>query len=144
MTSLIFTKSAIARILHIKPAQIVEYRVWAFVVWVHVKGQRPTMLSKKAFYGDFVQYRKDGGKALEGRVIKHDRVSYTVQGTQPYSVKAMQAIVCTCEDYKKQTDLLGGGVCKHGYAVLGVMGLRSLAEYQAIRRQERLDRLALA
>lgn len=138
MTSLIFTKSATARLLKIKPAQIVEYRVWAFVVWVHVKGQRPTMISKKAFYGGFVEFRREGGKALEGSVIAHTKTSYTVSGSRPYQVTAGTKIACTCEDYSQQIQAHGGGVCKHGYAVLGVMGYRSLAEYVEAREGDRL------
>jgi hypothetical protein len=41
------TKSQIATILEVEASDIIEIREWVWVYWVHVSGQRPTMVSKK-------------------------------------------------------------------------------------------------
>jgi hypothetical protein len=144
-TALIFTKAAAARILGVKPAAIVSYRVWAFTVWVHVKGCRPTLVSKKAFYADFVEFRKAGGQALKNQARCSGHKTYTVPSSLggAYTVD-LGAMACECEDYKKQLENLGGGACKHSYAVLALLGFGTLAEYQATRRSKRLQSLMLA
>jgi predicted nucleic acid-binding Zn finger protein len=38
-------------------------------------------------------------------------------------------VFCACDDFNNQLAFFGRGCCKHGYAVLGYLGLGSLADY---------------
>ena len=45
-TNFVYSAAAAARILGVKVHKIARFEVWAYVCFVHVKGQRPT------FWGD--------------------------------------------------------------------------------------------
>ena len=134
-TPIAYTKSAAARILGVSPKAIKGFRVWAYVCWVHVEGSRPTMVSKKAFCKDFVEFRQGAGFGLwEGGAVSpvgRDTGVVRVQGeAASYRVRLTdRSVVCTCEDYARQVEVLGFGVCKHGYAALNAHGFGSFGAY---------------
>jgi hypothetical protein len=154
--SLIFTKSAAARVMGISASQIVRFEVWVSVCFVIVKGQRPTFVSKKKFYANFAEYRQQQGQELRasGKVTKVSASRYTVDSNRAesgfYLLEVQpDRIVCECRDYRDQVEQWGKGVCKHGYAVMGQLGLGSLQDYlrasahaQRMIQQQREQRAA--
>lgn len=138
--SLIFSKSAAARILGVKISEISDFRVWDKVCFVTVRGSRPTFVSKKKFFVEFVEFRQQGGKGLA--VQCHSKRYYTVASKSAAAgLVAVQVghsgLYCECLDYQAQVDVLGGGVCKHSYAVLGALGFGSLSDYLSAQRYNR-------
>lgn len=131
-TSLIYSKSAIARIEGVSPRDVVRFEVWAKVVFVIIRGRRPRFYSKKAFKQHFAAHRKQQAKELCTSRVKNNwfRAINPKKGTA-YDVYALQdAIDCTCEDYANQIRFLKKGCCKHGYAVLLFeLGFTTLADY---------------
>lgn len=130
-TSLIYSKSAIARIEGISPKDVVRFEVWAKVVFVIVRGRRPRFYSKKLFKSHFVNRRREQAYSVEISRVKGNwyRAENLKKGTT-YDVYALKdAIDCTCEDYSNQIRFLKKGCCKHGYAVLLHLGFSSLADY---------------
>lgn len=130
-TSLIYSKSAIARMEGISPKDVVRLEVWAKVVFVIIKGRRPKFYSKKAFKSHFVRRRQQEARLLCTNRVKGNwfRAVNPRKGTA-YDVYALRdGIDCTCEDYSNQIKFLKKGCCKHGYAVLLHLGFSSLADY---------------
>lgn len=146
---IIYTATAAARILKVAPKAIKSIKVWAYVVWVHVQGFRPTLVSKSLFNRDFVEFRQGAGFGLftagkvapTGRDTGVVRVANSNGGT--YRVQLREASVqCECPDYLKQVELLGFGVCKHGYAGLNAHGFGTFSAYsEAIATGKRVKSL---
>jgi hypothetical protein len=130
--SLVFTKAATARILKVKATDIVSQHIRAKSVWVSIRGMGAIAVSKAVYLDDFTAFRKASGQGLKNFVINLEEETYCVPSEKGggYLVE-MPYVSCTCEDYIKQVGALGGGVCKHGYAVLAVLGYGSLADYRA-------------
>lgn len=129
--SLLYSKSALARIEDIKPSDIVRFEVWAKVVFVIIKGRRPRFYSKQLFKKHFVTRRQQEAREINTSRVKGNwfRAVNGKKGTA-YSVYALQdGIDCTCEDYANQIRFLKKGCCKHGYAVLLHLGFSTLADY---------------
>lgn len=129
----VYSKSAAARILDVKPQAIVRFEVWAYVCFVQVKGQRPTFISKKAFKQHFVDWRIERSRFLCTAQVnqEHFRVVNPKKNTA-YSVYLFEdGLDCECEDYKNQITIFGGGkaCCKHGYGVLTWLGFNRLSDY---------------
>ena len=111
--NLIYSKSALSRVLKINPKSIVRFEVWASVVFVIIKGQRPTFVSKKVFKKEFSDFRERNSKSVniiphsvsdklflaqsEGKAERHQIEIYE---SFDKSVKSR----CICNDYKNQLE----------------------------------------
>lgn len=137
LSSLVYSASAVRRILGVASSAIVTVKIWWKVIWVCVRGCRPTLISKKLFKSEFVDRRKAAGaKLLEERKVEATQsatVFEVATNSHPqgfyYVTLGSASIGCQCDDYKNQTRTREIGCCKHGYAVLGLLGCASLADY---------------
>lgn len=131
---LLYTRTAVARALQTTLKRIRRVRVFWNAVWVWVQGQRPKFFSKKLFYAAFVAFRRAGAENAEVRHVMEP-------GFEGYEVRCAtsrdwhvvspgtEEVWCDCPDYHRQIDTFGKGCCKHGYAVLNLLGYSSLREY---------------
>jgi SWIM zinc finger len=140
---MLFTKSAASRIAGNTLPHQVNLEVWDKVAVVSAKGQRPKFVSKKDFYQDFVDTRKEA--AVDLNIWQNSLTRYTVHnpengnryevtlksgGTHP---EGNRTIECQCKDYQNQRRSLGKGCCKHIYRVLFELGYNSLKGYEAAK-----------
>jgi hypothetical protein len=142
---LLFSASAVRRILGLSASIAVCVKVWSRVVWVHVAGRRPTLISKQRFKHHFVGRRQAAAKALQVTRYAFDQQAFTVRNetkNSTYKVTAKAAVSCECDDYQNQLNFLGKGCCKHGYAVLNHLGFKSLADYVNARKVTPLRKVA--
>jgi hypothetical protein len=129
---LVYTVSAARRILgeFLAPIQVVKF--WRSV-WVWVKGRRPRFMSKAAFKNEFVRFRSFAAKTISVTKNLFDSSKFSVRSQSRDRLYELEAtnnsITCTCRDFRDQIDAFGRGVCKHGYAVLGVLGFSNLRDY---------------
>lgn len=132
-SQLVFSASAVRRLLAVASGVGVRVQEWFKVVWVCVEGKRPTLISKKVFLAHFAEWRKAQSRPLQ--VTKHIARSdlFTVRNETKASTYKVQCytggVMCECEDYKNQAHILGRACCKHGYAVLAKLGFSSLSDY---------------
>jgi hypothetical protein len=109
--NLIYSKSALSRVLKINPKSIVRFEVWASVVFVIIKGQRPTFVSKKVFKKEFSDFRERNSKSVN--IIPHsvsDKLflAQSEGSTNRHQVEIYESYDgtvksrCICGDYKKQ------------------------------------------
>ena len=132
---LIYNRSAAARILKISHNLILRFEEWANCVFLIVKGERPRFWSKKDYRSNFAESRKQASAELHTNRL--DLYSFKVKNPVTNSVHYLDAkpttIHCNCEDYRRQIrliDVMGGtAFCKHGYAVLGLLGFARLSDY---------------
>jgi hypothetical protein len=121
--------------LGLSPSAPVQLREFFNVVWVWVKGQRPTFISKADMKAHFVEYRKAQAEDLDVTDWLRDPPRFTVTNPETGSRHLVTClpdrVVCDCEDYHWQMEFFGQGCCKHGYAALAYLGYDSLREYQA-------------
>jgi len=132
-TNFVYSRSAVARILNIKVWAIARFEIWADVCFVHVRGQRPTFMSKKVFKQHFVDWRIEQSRFLCVAQVdqKHYRVVNPRKGTA-YSVFVHESgFDCECHDYQNQITIFGGGkaCCKHAYGILTWLGFNRLSDY---------------
>jgi hypothetical protein len=132
-SNILYSVSAVKRLLGLGDRTLVKIQEFAKVVWVWVKGKRPTFISKKAFKQHFVDRRKAQARGLVVSRNAYQSCSYSVRNEAKDSIYTVvlgaKAIACECEDYRNQTEFFGHGVCKHGYAVLAQLGYSSLKDY---------------
>ncbi|MGF1499585.1 MAG: SWIM zinc finger family protein [Elainellaceae cyanobacterium] len=130
---LLYSAAAVRRLLNLPPSASVQIREFFSVLWVWVKGQRPTFVSKAALKKHFVARRQADAQNLQVTDwLQHPpRFSVASQhGNHAYEVICLpDRIECTCHDYQFQVQSLGRGCCKHGYAVLNYLGYPSLQSY---------------
>ncbi|MDS3861245.1 hypothetical protein RIF25_10545 [Thermosynechococcaceae cyanobacterium BACA0444] len=135
---LIYSVSNAIRILGRK-YNALKVQVWFNCVYVWAKGQVSRLVSKSKFRHQFVDFRKAGSKVLEVtkdlfepntyhvyNPVKDSRHHVTIERSHKSPLQ------CTCEDYNSQLQVLGKGVCKHGYAILSELGYSSLADYLGV------------
>jgi predicted nucleic acid-binding Zn finger protein len=131
--NILFSAAAVRRLLGLKSSAQVQIREFFKVIWVWVKGSRPTFISKRLFMQHFVDFRKAQIKALKVTERLDLANHYTVRNLHKdtaYVVEVRrEGVFCTCEDFRNQLNLLGWGCCKHGYAVLAKLGFSSLRDY---------------
>lgn len=143
--NLIFSIAAAFRILQKK---IYEVRVLPFVVLVRgllENGQKfCRFVSKKDFFNHFADRRK--AESLDINVIADPTYSnvYRAYGNQENSkvyhlTKSLTEIACNCEDYKNQIKFIKRGICKHGYALLGICGYTDYKKW--IERDTTIERV---
>lgn len=130
-TNILFSVSAVRRMLGLDSKATIQIREFFKVIWVWIKGKRPTFISKTAFKQHFVDRRKADAQDVRVRAIEDGSyTAFSIMSGRQYSLKATEkAIACTCEDYYNQIQFFGRGVCKHGYAVLNFLGFNSLKDY---------------
>lgn len=132
-SNIIYSASAARRLLGLRSSAKVEIREFARVVWVWVKGQRPTFMSKRLFKQHFVEWRKAQSRGLKVTERLDVANHYTIRNEAKDTVYILEAradgLFCTCDDLNNQLEFFGKGCCKHGYAVLNYLGFGSLREY---------------
>lgn len=120
--------------LGLSPSAQVQLREFFNVIWVWVKGQRPTFISKAKMKAHFVEHRKAQAKTLEVTDWLRDPPCFTVMNPASESRHLVTCladrVVCDCEDYHWQVEFFEQGCCKHGYAALAYLGYASLGDYQ--------------
>lgn len=135
-STMLYSAAAVRRLLGIKASVPVRLQEFLNVVWVWVKGQRPTFISKADLKAHFVEYRKLEARSLEVTDWLRDPARYTVTnpvtGSQHLVMGYAERLDCDCEDYHWQQQFWGRGCCKHGYAVLAYLGYASLKDYVTI------------
>ncbi|MFM7530435.1 MAG: hypothetical protein ACKO63_18465 [Nodosilinea sp.] len=133
--NILYSAAAVRRLLGLGARVEVQIREFAWVIWVWVKGRRPTFIGKARFRQHFVDWRRRQGAAL---VVTQDLDSFGVVNPGKETVYRVEArrdgVFCTCDDFNNQLEFFGRGCCKHGYAVLGFLGLSSLADYLGVQK----------
>lgn len=131
--NLVVSISAVRRMFGVAVGIAIRVQRFAFVVWIHIAGQRPRFVSLKAFKQHFVDHRKAQAQALTATQWVDQKTYFTVRNETKGSAYHLEAkrdrIDCQCEDYKNQMQFIGRGCCKHGYAVLNLLGFKRLSEY---------------
>jgi SWIM zinc finger len=134
---LLYSKSAAARLLGVNLEDILDLQVWGTGIWVNIEGQRPRILSKRAFKQHFVEWRKAAARSLLVTPQIFNPHTYTVRNETKqthYQVQLLPGrLACTCGDFTNQQQVLNQACCKHLYAVLQSCGYSSLAEYLNLR-----------
>lgn len=135
-STLIYSAAAIRRMMGLPASVPVQLREFFNVVWVWVKGDRPTFVSKADFKRHFVERRKAAAESLAVTDWLRDPPRYTVKnpetGAAHLVVEQGDRLDCDCEDYQWQQRFMGRGCCKHGYAVLRYLGFDSLDDFMAV------------
>lgn len=129
--NLLYSKSAIARILGVAVSKIKGFQKWWRVCWVWVEGQRPRFFSLSVFKQHFVDHRKAQARSIYVAQVRdgYYRAVNPLKGTAYDCYSHQEGIDCGCEDYSNQIRFFKKGCCKHGYSVLNFLGFDSLAEY---------------
>lgn len=131
-TDLMFNLSNASRALGVALKSIKKISVWFKVVWVHVEGRRPTIVSKKLFFQSFIAARKAAAKGAKVEplpLVSGVRVTCE-DSEQSHFVKTLKtSLPCDCQDYKAQIQTFGRACCKHGYAYLAMLSFQSLSDY---------------
>lgn len=133
--SLLFSKVAASVILQTLPHLIQKVEEFENCVLVVARGMRATFVSKKKFYEEFVESRKQRAIDLECEKFS-DReyiIINPVNGNRYLIEFNDRGVECGCEDYLNQMQVLGRACCKHCYRGLFEKGCVSLRDYQAQR-----------
>jgi hypothetical protein len=147
----IYSQAALARVLEISPKSIIRFEVWDKVIFVIIKGKRPTFISKNLLKKEFTNFREFNSKSVniiphavsdklflaQSRSEKAKKHSLEIYETFDGLIKAR----CSCDDYKNQGEYrlylkreLGGlfdpfnRKCKHLIALESFLG-GSLTDY---------------
>jgi len=147
-SNILFSAAAVRRLLGLAQSAKIQIQVWAKVVWVWVKGKRPTFISKNLFKSHFVEWRKRQARDLTVTKRLDAANHYTVRNEQKGNTYIVEAradgLFCTCDDFNNQLEFWGRGCCKHGYAVLAHMGFGLLSEYITAQKVVPLHRASEA
>ncbi len=130
--NIIYSVSALSRILGCAIEQITRFQVWGSVVWACVAGRRPRFFSKKLFLDHFAQWRKAQSEKLEALPLNKPGIFrvYNSQSASSYLCKvSVHGSLCGCPDWANQYEFFGKGCCKHLYAALHYLGFSSLSDY---------------
>ena len=137
-SSILYSAAAVRRMLNLSATTPVQIQEFLNVVWVWVKGQRPTFISKQDLKSHFVEYRKAEAQTLKVTDWLRDPPRYAIRnpqtGSQHIIIGRPESLDCDCKDYYWQKQFFGRGCCKHGYAVLNYLGYDSLRSYVAANR----------
>ena len=131
--NILYSAAAVRRLLGLRSSAQVELKEFAKVIWVWVKGKRPTFISKAVFKQHFAEWRKVQSKGLKVTERLDCPNTYTVRNLHKDSTYILETradgVFCTCDDFNNQLEYFGRGCCKHGYAVLRHLGFGSLRDY---------------
>ncbi len=105
------------------------------VQWKDREGLHQVVLVNAQFEAEFQRVRREGAKECLARPLDRSKFGerYEVTGTQGdlYFVETSdRAIACTCQDWFQHET-----ICKHGYAVLSLLGLATFEQLQVARRK---------
>ncbi|MBD0334942.1 MAG: hypothetical protein ICV62_05600 [Cyanobacteria bacterium Co-bin13] len=132
-STMLYSAAAVRRMLGLSPSTPVQLREFFKVIWVSVKGQRPTFISKAQLKSHFVKHRQAEAAQLQVTDWLRDPGQFTVTNPASQSRHLVSCrrdrLECDCEDYYWQRQTFGRGCCKHGYAVLNYLGFESLRAY---------------
>lgn len=132
-SSILYSAAAVRRLLGLPYSATIQIKEFAKVIWVWVKGQRPTFISKTVFKQHFAEWRKAQSKGLKVTQRLDLANHYTVRNVHKDTAYVVEVrpdgVFCTCDDLNNQLQFFGRGCCKHGYAVLAHLGFSSLAAY---------------
>lgn len=132
-STFVYSAAAIRRLMGLPASVPIQIREFFNVVWVWVKGDRPTFVSKAQLKRHFVEHRKEEAESLTVTDWLRDPARYTVTnpktGSKHLVAEHGDRLDCDCEDYYWQQQFIGRGCCKHGYAVLQYLGYDSLREF---------------
>ncbi len=130
---MIYSRAATARILKVRPEQILKLEIWPKVVWVQVEGSKPKFISKKAFLEDFVNSRKARARNLRPKFLSPGIFLVPSETTEDKVYKVREKdkeFTCECQDWAAQKAAgIKNATCKHIYSVLYLLGFASLREY---------------
>lgn len=136
--NILYSAAAVRRLLGLRSSVSVQLKEFAKVIWVWVKGQRPTFISKQVFKRHFVEWRKSQAVGLKVTERLDLANHYTVRNLRKDTAYVVESrsdgLFCTCDDLNNQLEFFGKGCCKHGYAVLAQLGFESLASYITARK----------
>lgn len=136
--NILYSSSSVRRLLGLGSSTKVELKEFVHVIWVWVKGKRPTFISKRLFKQHFVEWRKSQARGLKVTERLDVANHYTVRNERKNTAYIIEArsngLFCTCDDLNNQLEFWGKGCCKHGYAVLSHLGFGSLSEYIAAQK----------
>jgi hypothetical protein len=77
----------------------------------------------------FVELRKSGAQNVSLNKVS-DFTYFANSGDKLHTTKIEgDKITCTCEDMKAQLNTFGKGCCNHSYAVLNLLGYKSLKQF---------------
>ena len=131
--NILYSSAAVRRLLGLQSSAQVQIREFFRVIWVWVKGKRPTFLSKAVFKTHFAEWRKAQARGLKVTERLDRPNAYTVRNEYKESTYIVETradgVFCECKDFNNQLTFLGRGCCKHGYAVLNSLGFGSLRDY---------------
>lgn len=138
--TILYSAAAVRRMLGLSPSTPVQIQEFFSVIWVWVKGRRPTFISKAKMKSHFVARRRVEAAQLQVTDWLRDPGQFTVTNPVSHARHLVSClsdrIECDCEDYHWQTHYFGRGCCKHGYAVLQYLGFESLQEYIIEERRQ--------
>jgi SWIM zinc finger len=132
--NLFVNASAAKRILGLPASRKIEFRYVGdrtVIVWEKTLGE--VSLDREEFEQHFVEFRRQGAKECIATPHRktQDAEIFQVTGTNgtPYYVECnSEAIACTCEDWQVHES-----ICKHGWAVLSLLGLSDFEGYVQAR-----------
>ena len=131
--NILYSVAAVRRLLGLSSSAQVQIREFFKVIWVWIRGRRPTFISKRVFHQHFAEWRKSQSKNLKVTerldLANHYTVRNIYKDTAYVVEKRVDGVFCTCDDLNNQLEFWGRGCCKHGYAVLAHLGFGSLREY---------------
>jgi hypothetical protein len=129
---LIYSKTAASRMLNCLPHQV-SIEVWDKIILAKARGSRPRFMSKRAFQQHFVEIRKQ--KAFDVVLYQQSDTEWLAQSQDSKTYHNVEVtsdrIICTCEDYRNQQQILGNACCKHIYCLLFQNGFDSLRDFQS-------------
>ncbi|KAM3107291.1 hypothetical protein [Phormidesmis sp. 146-33] len=131
--NILYSVSAVRRMFRVAAGVAVRIQKFAFVIWIHIAGQRPRFVSFADFKRHFAQRRQQEANSLAVQLDPGFENLYVVSNPAKRSsyqvLAADKAIKCNCEDFKNQTQFFGKACCKHSYAVLFYLGFDDLRDY---------------
>lgn len=126
----VFSRAAVSRMLGIASILVKKVETWANCVFVIVVGKKPRFWKKSDFQNHFADHRREQSTYYNANQLINGEFEVYKQG-KSYKLQALtETIVCPCDDYINQQNIFKGrGCCKHGYAVLRIIGFDRLSEY---------------
>lgn len=133
---LIFNHTNAGQVLNILPHHIRKVEEWGNCVFVTGR-KLSRFVSKRKFYQEFVNSRKERAKTLTvERISDTEYIVSNPENDNNYLVELQDSMIeCGCEDFRNQFNIFGKGCCKHSYSVIFFKGFNSLSEYQQSRKE---------
>ncbi|MEO1069184.1 MAG: hypothetical protein AAFW95_08685 [Cyanobacteria bacterium J06638_6] len=137
-STILYSAAAVQRMLGLSPSTPIQLREFFKVIWVWVKGRRPTFISKEEMKAHFVDHRKAQARTLNVMDWSREPSRFIITNPVTESQHRVSCLAdrleCDCEDYHWQVQFFGWGCCKQGYAALAYLGYDSLRAYLGDRK----------